>query len=130
MTQKFSNTFRTLVIVSDPYEGEALIFESTLSSVPRPDRNTLKAFRSNFFRKLDNQHLPLLEGYSSEVYNDPDDLVALHNSKPPNRLTMFVKNYFGFLFKVSCCPEARTHKVITLILILVLGQQKESIQSE
>lgn len=84
-------------------EGEALIFESTLASVPRPDKNTLKAFRSAFFRKLGNEHLPLLEGHSAEVYDDPDDLVALHNSKPPDRLTTFVKNDLGFLFKVGIC---------------------------
>lgn len=93
-------------IFSNRCEGEALILESTLSSVPRPDRNTLKAFRSRFFRKLGNEHLPLLEGHSAEVYNDPNDLVALHNSRPPDRLTMFVKNYLGFLFKVSICVHA------------------------
>lgn len=91
--------------MSNVFKGEALIFESTLASVPRPDRNTLKAFRSNFFRKLGNEHLPLLEGHSSEVYDDPNDLVALHNSKPADRLTTFVKNDLGFLFKVIFCAE-------------------------
>lgn len=98
-----SITRRIVLNRSHTYEGEALIFESTLASVPRPDKNTLKAFRSTFFRKLGSEHLPLLEGHSSDVYDNPDDLVALHNSKPPDRLTMFVKNDLGFLFKVSTC---------------------------
>lgn len=78
--------------VADTCEGEALVFESTPASVPRPDRNTLEAFRSTFFRKLGDENLLLLEGHSSEVYNDPGDLVALHNFKPSDRPTMFVKN--------------------------------------
>lgn len=78
-----------------------MIFESTLASVSKPDKNILKAFRSIFNRKLGEERLPLLEGHSSEVYDDDDDLVALHNSDPPDRLTMLVRTKLGFLFRVS-----------------------------
>jgi hypothetical protein len=43
----------------------------------------------------------MLGGHSSDLYDDPDDLVVLHTAEPPDRLTMFVQDYFGFLFKVS-----------------------------
>lgn len=79
-----------------------MILESTLASIPPPDKNVLKAFRSTFFRELAPQSLPILEGHSASVYDDPDDLVALRSSEPPDRLTMFVKSKLGFLFQVRC----------------------------
>lgn len=103
-----------------------MIFESTLASIPRPDKNTLKAFRSNFFRKYGNEHLPLLEGHSSEIYDDPDDLVALHNSKPPDRLTMFVKNELGFLFKVSVFAKEKP-QMVTMLMYMQWPRTKTAI---
>ncbi len=82
------------------------MFESTLASVPPPDRKTLKAFRLNFFhgRPEDSTSFPMLGGHSSELYDDPDDLVVLQVSEPPDRLTMFVQDNFGYLFKVGETP--------------------------
>ncbi|KAH6880395.1 hypothetical protein B0T10DRAFT_495357 [Thelonectria olida] len=79
---------------------EALLFESTLASIPPPDRKTLKAFRSFFFHKRpgDGDGFPMIGGHSSAIYDNPDDLVALHSSEAPDRLTKFVQNNFGFLF--------------------------------
>ena len=88
------------------YAGEAMIFESTLATIPPPDRKTLKAFRNNFFHKGPErvEGWPMLGGHSSSLYDDPDDLVVLHTAEPPDRLTMFVQGYFGFLFKVCIAP--------------------------
>ncbi|KAM5344699.1 hypothetical protein ACJ41O_010561 [Fusarium nematophilum] len=85
---------------------EAMIFESTLASIPPPDRKTLKAFRVNFFhgRPEESKDFPMLGGHSASLYDDPDGLVVLHTSEPPDRLTMFVQDYFGFLFN-----ETDTH---------------------
>ncbi|KAB5572028.1 hypothetical protein GE09DRAFT_653750 [Coniochaeta sp. 2T2.1] len=80
---------------------EALLFESTLAAIPPPDSKTLKAFRLNFFhgRPEDSTSFPMLGGHSSGLYDDPDDLVVLQASEPLDRLTMFVQDNFGYLFK-------------------------------
>ncbi|KAH7001149.1 hypothetical protein EDB80DRAFT_721565 [Ilyonectria destructans] len=80
---------------------ESLLFESTLASIAPPDRKTLKAFRFNFFhgRPEDQASFPMLGGHSSDLYDDPDDLVALQVLEMPDRLTMFVQNNFGYFFK-------------------------------
>ncbi|RTE84831.1 hypothetical protein BHE90_000608 [Fusarium euwallaceae] len=89
---------------------EAMIFESTLATIPPPDRKTLKAFRINFFhgRPEESKDWPMLGGHSSSLYDDPDDLVVLHTAEPPDRLTMFVQDYFGFLFKDKDHHKAAT----------------------
>ncbi|CEI70553.1 hypothetical protein FVEN_g952 [Fusarium venenatum] len=80
---------------------EALVFESTLATIPPPDRRTLKAFRINFFHgHPDNiSSFPMLGGYGSQLFDDPDDLLVLHTQEPPDRLTMFMQDYFGYLFE-------------------------------
>lgn len=88
-----------------------MIFESTLATIPPPDRKTLKAFRINFFhgRPEESKDWPMLGGHSSDLYDDPDDLVVLHTAEPPDRLTMFVQDYFGFLFKVCTASLPSSH---------------------
>ncbi|KAK3387542.1 hypothetical protein B0H63DRAFT_559043 [Podospora didyma] len=80
---------------------EAMLFESTLAAIPPPDRKTLKAFRFNFFhgRPQTPEAFPTLGGNSCSLYDDPDDLVALHASDHRDRLTVFVQDNFGYLFK-------------------------------
>ncbi|KAL7929792.1 hypothetical protein V8C35DRAFT_314331 [Trichoderma chlorosporum] len=108
---------------------EALIFESTLAHIPAPDRKTLKAFRFNFFHGRPGQgnSFPMLGGQSSNLYDDPDDLVALQVAEDPDRLTMFVKDNFGFLFQeeapnggseVPAVGYASGHKIASFIAYL------------
>ncbi|CEI70987.1 hypothetical protein FVEN_g9651 [Fusarium venenatum] len=80
---------------------EAILFEGTLATIPQPDRRTLKAFRIHFFhgRPEESRDFPMLGGRSSNLYDDPDDLLVLHTREPPDRLTTFVQDYFGFLFE-------------------------------
>ncbi|KAK1241109.1 hypothetical protein MKX08_001083 [Trichoderma sp. CBMAI-0020] len=80
---------------------EALIFESTLAKIPTPDRKILKAFRINFFhgRPEESKDWPMLGGHSSGLYEDPDDLLVLHTTEPPDRLTVFAQDYLGFFFR-------------------------------
>lgn len=80
-----------------------MLFESTLAVIPPPDRKTLKAFRINFYhgRPEESKDWPMLGGSSSDIYEDPDDLVVLRTTEPPDRLTMFAQDYLGFLFKVG-----------------------------
>ncbi len=79
------------------------MFESTLARLQPPDRKTLKAFRFNFFhgRPGDELSLPMLGGHDSTVYDDADDLIALCTTDDPDRLTVFVRDNFGFLFQVT-----------------------------
>ena len=78
------------------------MFESTLARLQPPDRKTLKAFRFNFFhgRPGNDKSFPMLGGHSSTAYDDLNDLLALHATEDLDRLTVFVKDNFGFLFQV------------------------------
>lgn len=82
--------------------GKAIIFESTLAKIPTPDRKILKAFQINFFhgKPEESKDWLMLGGYSSSLYEDPDDLLVLHATEPPDRLTVFVQDYLGFFFRV------------------------------
>lgn len=82
---------------------EALFFESSLARIPSPDARTLKAFEYNFFHALrgDPNGYPTLGGSSVSVYDDPDDLIALHTVETVDRMSSFLAHYFGFLFQVS-----------------------------
>ena len=82
--------------------GEALLFESTLASLRPPDRKTLKAFRVEFFHgRTPELEFPTLGGKASSIYDDADDLIALHDSTELDRLTVFVRDHFGYLFPVG-----------------------------
>jgi hypothetical protein len=59
--------------------GELLLFESTLAPLRPPDRRTLKAFCVQFFHEKTDP-VPILGGASKSLYDDLDDLVALHDS--------------------------------------------------
>lgn len=96
--------------------GEALIAESTIAALPSPDRKTLKAFRFNFFhgRPGSEEAFPMLGGRSATLYDDPDDLIALPTTETSDRLTMFVQDNFGFLFKVKRVPSHSIRHLLTL----------------
>ena len=76
--------------------------ESTLAKIPPPDRRILKAFRHSFFHDQPGSGgaFPILGENSRFLYDDPDDLVALHASDQRDRLAVFVFDKFGFFFKV------------------------------
>lgn len=80
-----------------------MIYESTIANMQRPDRKTTKAFRFNFFngRPGSKDSFPLLDGQSSSLYDDANDLIALQVAENPDRLTTFVRDNFGFLFQVG-----------------------------
>lgn len=87
-----------------------MIFESTLARLPPPERKVWKAFRLNFFHgpQADPSSFPMLGGNSSSLYDDPHDLVQVHASQQPDRLTSLAVDNFGFMFnvrliKLSCC---------------------------
>lgn len=41
----------------------------------------------------------MLGGHSAGVYDDEDDLLTLHSTQDSDRLTVFVRDNFGFLFQ-------------------------------
>ncbi|KAF1947644.1 hypothetical protein EJ02DRAFT_439862 [Clathrospora elynae] len=69
---------------------EALIFESTLASLPSPSKGNQTASKDDPF--------PTLGGYSAELYDDIDDLVALRVQEDQDRLTSFAQKHLAFLF--------------------------------
>ena len=82
---------------------EALLFESTLATLPRPSKGILRAFLTEFYNQSDGkgEPFPTLGGHSAGLYDDIDDLVALRVQADQDRLTTFVQEHLAFLFPVS-----------------------------
>jgi hypothetical protein len=79
---------------------EAMFFESTLASLPRPSKNVFSAFRMEFNNegKGKGEPFPTLGGHSAGLYDDIDDLVALRVQDDQDRLTTFAQEHLAFLF--------------------------------
>ncbi|KAF2107287.1 hypothetical protein BDV96DRAFT_506453 [Lophiotrema nucula] len=79
---------------------EALLFESTLASIPPPSKRVLNAFRLDFFNgpRDSKTSFPTLGGHSADLYDNIDDLVALRVQEDQDRLTTFVQDRLGCLF--------------------------------
>ncbi|KAF2852198.1 hypothetical protein T440DRAFT_466903 [Plenodomus tracheiphilus IPT5] len=82
---------------------EAMLLESTMASLPSPQKSVMRAFRQEFY----NQHkgrgepFPTLGGNSASLYDDIDDLVALRILEDSDRLTNFTQEHLAFLFPVG-----------------------------
>jgi hypothetical protein len=74
---------------------EALILESGVVALSKPGKRTLRAFR----RWFGSPDTPVLWGQDEELFNDERDLVALAPVES-DRLNEFLRNYFGWFFKV------------------------------
>lgn len=86
---------------------EALLFESTLASIPPPSKRVLHAFQLGFFNGSpeDPECFPMLGGHSSGLYDDIDDLISVRVQENHDRLTTFVQDRLGCLFPVSISIE-------------------------
>lgn len=82
---------------------EALMFESTLASMPLPSNTVLRTFRDQFHNRKNGKKAPYatLGGSSEHLYDDKDDLVALRVEDNPDRLTKIVQEHLAFMFPVS-----------------------------
>jgi hypothetical protein len=82
---------------------EALLFESTLATLPRPSKGVLRAFQKEYYNEKDkkSEPFPTLGGSSAGIYDDIDDLVALRVQDDQDRLTNFAQEHLAFLFPVS-----------------------------
>lgn len=82
---------------------EALLFESTLATLPAPSKSTVRAFREVYYNQADGkgEPFPTLGGHSAALYDDIDDLVALRAQETGDCLTDFAHEYLAFLFPVS-----------------------------
>jgi hypothetical protein len=85
---------------------EAMLFESTMATMPAPSKGVLRAFQENFYNTPGGKGkpLPTLGGNSSNIYDDRDDLVALRVQDSPDRLSNFAQEKLAFLFPVSVYP--------------------------
>lgn len=88
---------------------EALLFESTLASIPPPSERILHAFRLGFFNGSFNnaKSFPTLGGHSAGLYDDINDLVALKVPENQDRLTTFAQERLCGLFPVSYTMRRR-----------------------
>jgi hypothetical protein len=79
---------------------EALLFESTLATLPRPSKGVLRAFQTEFYNQTGGkgEPFPTLGGHSAGIYDDIDDLVALRVQEDQDRLTTFAQEHLAFLF--------------------------------
>ncbi|CAG5150508.1 uncharacterized protein ALTATR162_LOCUS2684 [Alternaria atra] len=79
---------------------EALLFESTLATLPRPSKGVLRAFQTEFYNQTEGkgEPFPTLGGYSAGLYDDIDDLVALRVHDDQDRLTTFAQEHLAFFF--------------------------------
>ena len=86
--------------------GEALLFESSIASLPKPTARTVEAFRYEFHQGdvTSVDRYALLGGHSASIFNDKDDLIALRSVPHEDRLTVFVQDHLGILFKVCQSP--------------------------
>lgn len=104
---------------------EALVFESTMATIPSPSKKVLRAFQEEYYNKHDekNEPFPTLGGSSAGLYDEIDDLVALRVLDSSDRLTRFAHEHLAFLFPVSFgLNEASTR--LTVELRTVNGQER------
>jgi hypothetical protein len=93
---------------------EALLFESTLATLPSPTKGVLRAFQKEYYNEgeKDCEPFPTLGGSSAGIYDDIDDLVALQVQDDQDRLTSFAQEHLAFLFPVSAAyvPVMETNR--------------------
>lgn len=85
---------------------QALLFESTLASIPPPRKTVLEAFRLVFHNGQlgADESFPTLGGHDRALYDNREDLVTLKVQENQDRLTTFVQDRLGGLFPVSEPP--------------------------
>ena len=76
--------------------------ESTLLSLRPPLKRTMNAFRNAFrnVKEPGDPGYPTLGGRSAGILDDPNDMIALHQTEPENRLTDLIRYYLPSLFVV------------------------------
>ena len=87
---------------------EALIVESQALALSTPGARTLRDFRRSFCP----MGVPTLLGRDESLFTSEKDLVALA-PVDTDRLNVFLKKYFGSLFKV-CSPWLQKRTILTL----------------
>ncbi|EON62136.1 hypothetical protein W97_01355 [Coniosporium apollinis CBS 100218] len=91
---------------------EALQLESSVASLGQPSRRTLDALRHFFNPKSEKPDgFTLLGGYSSGLYEDEGDLVALRIPLQQDRLTSIVQTHFPVFFKTR--PAEGQHAYVS-----------------
>jgi hypothetical protein len=76
------------------------VLESNVLVLAKPNSRTLRAFK-RWFR---SSAVPVLWGRDQELFEDERDLVALA-PVDSDRLNEFLRNYFGWFFKVGVVPK-------------------------
>lgn len=107
---------------------KALLFESTLATLPPPTKRTLEAFRWHFFNgdPTGPDSFPTLGGHSCDLFDDADDLMALRMAEDQDRLTAFVQNHLAFLFQtytrngmIAYASDQRIARFVAILSIIL-----------
>lgn len=104
MCQLFSSsTYRNKQL---NFLDEALSCHQRLLNAAPPSKTTIKAMRNWFLddptgTKSVDDCVPQLWGASEHTFSDPNDLVALRVPSDHDRLSEFIQNNFGIVFKAS-----------------------------
>lgn len=85
---------------------EMLLLDSALLSMRRPSKQVNEAFNKHFWHEgTSKEPFPTLQGNSSTVYNDREDLVALVRQPEEDRLTAFLRIYCSVFFMDGSSTE-------------------------
>ena len=102
--------------------------ESTMLSLRRPAKQTFDAFLDNFHSNNPETPYSILGGHSASLYDEREDLAALHRPVEEDRLTMLLRNYLPFLFttkrqsrggRIAYHSEERIRKVAAFISVVL-----------
>ncbi|KAL9107640.1 MAG: hypothetical protein Q9187_008398 [Circinaria calcarea] len=74
---------------------KALLLQSKVMALDAPGERALDVFKRWFERKQ-----PLV-GYGGELLSDKADVVSLRKEVDPDRLSKFMQDHFGYLFKMK-----------------------------
>lgn len=74
---------------------EALLLQSKVLALDTPGERVLDVFTRWFELKQP------LAGYGGELLSDKADIVSLRKEVDPDRLSKFMQDHFGYLFKVK-----------------------------
>ena len=94
----FLRTVRSVALTILPID-EALILESRVLALSKPDKRTLRAFK----RWFGSSGVPVLWDRDQELFKEERDLVALAPVES-DRLNEFLRNHLGWFLKVRYEP--------------------------
>ncbi|KAL4948176.1 hypothetical protein BDW69DRAFT_189508 [Aspergillus filifer] len=118
--QAIEKKIRKLDINDASSEDEALLLQSEITKLKRPNKRVLEAYRHWFLKPF-----PVLGGFAKRALDDTDDLVALSTLPEGDYLSMFLRRHWleeltrDGLYTIGRLNETSIAVAVALIGILV-----------